>query len=127
MSKSYGNYVGLAEPADEAYGKLMSVSDDLMWRYYELLLDKPKEELNGLKKEVKAGKLHPMDLKKEMARLVVARFWSEAEAVDGQKKFEALFQKRDYSQAKEVALPADLDNPIWIVALLRSLGAVKAS
>ena len=127
MSKSYGNYVGLAEPADEAYGKLMSVSDKLMWRYFELVLEKPKEELEILKKEVKLEKRHPMDLKKEMARLVITKFWSEEEGVMSQKKFEALFQKRDYSQAKEVALPADFDNPAWVVALLRNLGAVKAS
>lgn len=127
MSKSLGNYIGLIEPADEAYGKLMSVSDELMWRYYELLLGKPEEELKILRKDVKVGKAHPMALKKEMACGVVTKFWSAAEAADAQKKFEALFQQRDYSQAKEVALPASCANPIWIVELLRNLGAIKAS
>ncbi|MBU1007565.1 tyrosine--tRNA ligase [Candidatus Dependentiae bacterium] len=127
MSKSLGNYIGLIEPPDEAYGKLMSVSDELMWRYHKLLLDKPEEELKGLRRQVKAGKVHPMVLKKEMAFGVVKKFWSEAEAVEAQKKFEALFQKRDYSQAKEVSFSESHDNPIWIVELLRNLGAIRAS
>lgn len=127
MSKSYGNYVGLSENPEEAFGKLMSISDDLMWRYYELLLNKSEEELKVLKKDVKNEKKHPMTLKKEMAAGIITRFWSQDKADVARKRFEALFQKRDYTQAKEVALPADTDNPIWIVALLRNLGAIKGS
>lgn len=127
MSKSLGNYVGLAEPADQAYGKLMSISDEMMWRYYALLLYKPEEELKVLKKKVKSGDLHPMNLKKDLSRQVIARFWSEDEADKAQQKFEALFQKRDYTKANEVALDASTDNPVWIVSLLRNLGAVKGS
>lgn len=127
MSKSLGNYIGLSEPADQAYGKLMSVSDELMWRYFELLLNKPKQELKVLQKDVKANKVHPMKLKKQMAHDVVAMFWSKDEAGEAQKSFEALFQKRDYSQAKEIALGGDCANPIWIVELLKSLGAIKGS
>jgi len=127
MSKSLGNYIGLAETADQAYGKLMSVSDDLMWRYYELLLYATEEEIGAWMKGAKAGTVHPMELKKEMARKVVSKFWSEEEALGAKKQFEALFQKRDYTKAKEVVLDDSLDNPVWIVALLRALGAVKAS
>jgi len=128
MSKSFGNYIGLTESADEVYGKLMSVSDKLMWRYYNLLLDESEPELKALRKKVRSGDVHPMKLKKGMARGVVTKFWSEAEAVEAQKKFEALFQKRDYSHAKEVKLSASsCANPIWIVELLRNLGAIKAS
>lgn len=127
MSKSFGNYIGLFEPAEEAYGKLMSVSDELMWRYYSLLLLKPEEEIKVLRKQVKAGTLHPMKLKKEMAHSVVTKFWSREEADGAQQQFEALFQKRDYTKAKAVLLPESLYNPIWIVSLLRNLGAVKAS
>jgi len=127
MSKSLGNYIGLSEPADEAYGKLMSVSDKLMWRYFELFLRKSKEELEVLQKEVKSGKQHPMALKKKMAHQVIAMFWSADGADKAQQSFEALFQKRDYSQAKEVALPESLSNPVWIVELLRSLGAISGS
>jgi tyrosyl-tRNA synthetase len=127
MSKSLGNYVGLAESSDTAYGKLMSVSDKLMWRYYQILIFKSEVELEDLKKKVKSGKLHPMDLKKDMARQVVERFWSSDEAVEAQEKFEALFQKRDYTKAKEVEISESLDNPIWIVALLKELGAIQGS
>jgi tyrosyl-tRNA synthetase len=127
MSKSYGNYIGLTEPADEAYGKLMSVSDELMWRYYELLLEKPEEELKILRKKVKSEELHPMDLKKEIAHQVVSKFWSGDEADDAQQNFEALFQQRDYSKAKEVSVSASLENPAWIVSLLKDLGAISGS
>ena len=127
MSKSLGNYVGLSEPADQAYGKLMSVSDELMWRYLKILLDKSEQELKVLKKNVKGGKVHPMELKKDMAQQIIAKFWSEDDADNARSQFEDLFQKRDYTKAKEVALPDSLDNPIWIVSLLRNLGAVKAS
>lgn len=127
MSKSLGNYVGLAESAEVAYGKLMSISDDLMWRYDELLLEVSSDEINVLKKQVETKESHPMDLKKTMALSIVAKFWSSDEAGKAQEQFEALFQKRDYSQANEVALPASLANPAWIVDLLKALGAIKAS
>ena len=127
MSKSLNNYIGLAEPADTVYGKLMSVSDKLMWRYYALLLSKPKAELEDLKKKVKDEKVHPMDLKKDMARLVVSKFWSPEDATVAQEKFEALFQKRDYTKAKEVKISGSLDNPVWIVSLLKELGAIQGS
>ncbi len=127
MSKSLGNYVGLAETAEVAYGKLMSVSDELMWRYYELLLEISGDEVDDLKKQVETKKAHPMDLKKTMALSIVAKFWSEDEADKAQEQFEALFQRKDYSQASEVAMPKTLANPAWIVDLLKALGAIKAS
>jgi len=127
MSKSLGNYVGLAEPADQAYGKLMSISDDLMWRYYELLLFKPVAELKVWRKQVKAKELHPMTLKKEMAHAIITKFWSSDEATKAQQQFEALFQKKDYTKAKEVVLSADIADVVWIVDLLKDLGAIKTS
>lgn len=127
MSKSYGNYVGLWEPAEQAYGKLMSISDTLMWRYYSLLLLKTDEEIQRMKDGVQTNTLHPMTLKKEMALGIVARFWSTQEAQEAQKQFEALFQNKDYSKATEVELSKDTPNPIWIVDLIKKLGAVKTS
>ena len=119
MSKSLGNYIGLWEEATTAYGKLMSISDEMMWKYYLLLLNKPKEELSHT--------LHPMVLKKEMAFNIIKRFWSECDAQKGQEQFEALFQKKDFSQAQEFELPINTVNPIWIVDLLKTLGAIKSS
>lgn len=127
MSKSYGNYVGLWEPAEQAFGKLMSISDELMWRYFSLLLLKTDDDIQKMKDGVTSNTLHPMTLKKEMAFGIVARFWSTSDAENAQKQFEALFQKKDYSQANEVNLSADTPNPIWIVDLIKKLGAVKTS
>lgn len=127
MSKSLGNYVGLTEPAEVVFGKLMSISDELMWRYYELLLAKPQQELDALRKQTASGAVNPMNLKKEMAFGILKKLWSQEEAEAGQKHFEALFQNKDYTQAQEVELSASTPNPVWIVDLLKALGAIKAS
>jgi len=127
MSKSLGNYIGLWEKSDEAFGKLMSISDDLMWQYYTLLLHKTEEEIIQMQKGVKDEKLHPMDLKKEMAFEIVTKFWSKNEAEAAKQKFESLFQRKDYSQATEVKLPVGTKNPIWIVDLLKLLKAISTS
>lgn len=127
MSKSLGNYVGLWEPAEQAYGKLMSISDELMWRYYLLLLHKTPEEIEAMKRGVADQSLHPMTLKKEMARGVVARFWSKDDGDKAQAHFEALFQKHDFSKATEVSLPASITNPVWIVDLMKMLGAIQST
>ncbi len=127
MSKSLGNSVGLNEPASNAFGKLMSMSDELMWQYYILLLSKTAQEVKKMQDDVAAGTLHPMEVKKNMAQNVIARFWSGDEAVQARQQFESLFQKQDYSQAEQVILPDGFANPVWIVELLRSLGAVTTS
>ncbi|HEX4068791.1 MAG TPA: tyrosine--tRNA ligase [Candidatus Babeliales bacterium] len=127
MSKSLGNAIGLNETADNAFGKLMSISDELMWQYYILLLSKTAQQVEEMKKDVANGTLHPMQLKKDMAQGIVARFWSENDAVQARQQFESLFQKHDYSNAQAVALPDGFANPVWIVELLKALGAVTTS
>lgn len=127
MSKSLNNYVGLWEQASEAYGKLMSISDALMWRYYEVLLNTMEQEILQMQKEVVQEKRHPMILKKEMAYAIIKRFWSEHEAQEAQQRFEALFQKHDYAQAQEVEILVKIKQPIWIVELLKMLGAITSS
>ena len=74
MSKSYGNYIGITEPPIEIFGKVMSISDDLMWRYYELLTDVTTREIDELKQAVAKGEAHPMKLKQELAHRIVADF-----------------------------------------------------
>lgn len=125
MSKSLGNAIGLTEPADQAYGKLMSISDELMWHYYHVLLYMSDADIKKAKDEISTAKIHPMDLKKKMARDIVARFWSSTEADHAQKQFESLFQKKDYSQADEVSI--DLSKEIWVVDLLKELKAIGSS
>lgn len=127
MSKSLGNYIGLTEAPEQAFGKLMSISDTLMWRYYELLTSKTKSEIESLKTEVSTGKRHPLVCKKEMASLIVSRFWSPAEAASGQAHFEGLFQKKEFDHATPVSLSSPAITPLWIVSLLRELGAIESS
>jgi tyrosyl-tRNA synthetase len=94
MSKSLGNYIGINEPPQEMFGKLMSVSDGLMWRYYDLLTDLPPAEIAGLKKSVSDGTIHPLEMKKSLARRVVSDFHGAHAADQAQKDWEAQFQKK---------------------------------
>ncbi len=127
MSKSLGNSIGLTEPADQAYGKLMSISDELMWRYYEILLYKSSYDLENMKKAVLMHEAHPMELKKIMAHSILARFWSSKEAHEAQTVFEELFQKKDYSHAQTINCAEFLGKPTWIVDILKHLGAVPST
>ncbi len=92
MSKSLGNYIGINEPPDEMFGKLMSISDDLMWRYLELLSFRPAAEIEGWKRQVTAG-ANPRDMKVLLAEEVVERFHSRAAALRAHEGFVARFQK----------------------------------
>lgn len=127
MSKSLGNAIGIAESADQAYGKLMSISDQLMWRYLYLLLGKTEEEVSNMQQAVVAGSAHPMQIKKDMAYTLIKKFWTSTEAESAQLSFEALFQKKDYSKAQEVVLPENTPSLLWIVELLKLLGAIASS
>jgi tyrosyl-tRNA synthetase len=111
MSKSLGNYVGIDEPPGEMFGKLMSISDDLMWRYFDLLSFRPKRDVLALGRAVAEGR-NPRDVKFELARELVARFHGEAEAERAQGEFVARFQRG--------ALPEDLPE----VAISCGQGAV---
>ena len=94
MSKSLGNYVGINEPPQEMFGKLMSISDGMMWRYYELLTDLPPVEIAGLKKSVSDGNAHPLEAKKKLARRIVSDFHGAPAADQAQKDWETQFQRR---------------------------------
>ena len=127
MSKSLGNYVALIEPANEAFGKLMSISDSSMWTYYELLLGKTKSEIDNMKENIEAGIAHPMNLKKEMAQQIISRFWSEKEAKAAREVFEQLFQKKDFANAQEIKYEPEYAQEIWIIDFLKKIGAVSSS
>ncbi len=118
MSKSLNNYIGLFESAKTAYAKLMSISDELMWRYWLLLGGKTDREIEVLKAKIDDGSLHPMELKKQMASTIVSKFWSREEANEAEGSFEAIFQNRDFSQVKE--LKVDLPESCWIVDLIKA-------
>lgn len=127
MSKSAHNYIGLAEPAEQAYGKLMSISDKLMWRYMHLLLKTSEDEISSLQERIAYGSAHPMALKKNMAYEIIEKFWSKDEANHAQYQFEALFERKDYSSAQQVTLPTDTANPIKILTLLSKLDAIETN
>jgi tyrosyl-tRNA synthetase len=100
MSKSLGNYVGITEPPGEMFGKLMSMPDDLMWPYYDLLTDRKPEEIAAIKKEVSSGKMHPMDIKMRLAQEVIAGFHGGEAAAKAGEEFQRVFRDR---QAPEEA------------------------
>lgn len=127
MSKSYGNSVGLSEPADQAFGKLMSISDELMWHYRSILLQESADQIASYKKSIADGTAHPMELKKNMSHDIVATFWGKSAAQEAQHQFEELFQKRHYDEAPSISLPTELANPCWIVDLVKILGNVSSS
>ncbi len=94
MSKSYGNYIGINESPREIFGKLMSISDELMWRYYELLSDLSVDEIEELKSELVLGKIHPKVVKENLAMEIVARFHSEDLAIKARDEFEEIFSRK---------------------------------
>ncbi len=93
MSKSLGNYVAVEDPPNEMFGKLMSISDDLMWKYWLLLTDRPEDEIEGVRRRVAAGERHPMDVKKELAAVVVTEFHSADAATAARVEFERVFSR----------------------------------
>jgi len=120
MSKSLGNYVGINEPPQEMFGKLMSISDDLMWRYYELLTDLSPAEIDGLKKSVSDGSTHPLEMKKDLARRIICDFHTAPAAEQAQKDWEAQFQERSLPSEIRVQ-PCDFDSPVKLFRLLVTL------
>ena len=95
MSKSLGNAIGIHEPPLEMYGQIMSISDDMMWRYYELLTDVRMEQIAAMKADAASGKAHPMALKKELARSIVADFHSAEAAAKAGEDWAKQFQKHE--------------------------------
>jgi tyrosyl-tRNA synthetase len=128
MSKSLGNAIGLFDKPADAYGKLMSIPDHLTYRYFLLLLNRSDSQITDLRHQVESGKIHPMDLKKQMAHEIVTTFWSQAEADQAQAQFQALFQEKDFSQATAIKIPAEImGQKIWIAKFLQELKAAPSS
>src|SRR5207244_1357499 len=106
MSKSLGNYVGITEAPGEIFGKMMSIPDELMWSYYELLTDRMPQEIVALKQEVAGSKLHPMDAKMRLAEEVISDFHGQAAARKAAENFQRVFRDRQAPvEAPVVKLP----------------------
>jgi tyrosyl-tRNA synthetase len=126
MSKSLGNYVAIAEPPFEMYGKLMSISDELMWRYFELLSRRPLQELGALRRKAADG-MNPRDIKLELASEIVTRFHDASSAERARADFIA--RHRDQSVPGDLPLvqvPAP-QGKIGVAHLLKSLGLVEST
>ena len=125
MSKSLDNYVGINEDSDEMFGKIMSISDDLMWRWFELLSFRPINEVNELKKEVKSG-MNPRDIKILLAEEIIERFHSKEDAENAKNTFLDRFQKG--AKPKDIeTFSISLDDDIAIGNLLKESGLVQST
>ena len=102
MSKSLGNYVGITEPPQEMFGKMMSIPDELMWSYYELVTDRTEQEIADLENEVAAGKLHPMDAKMKLGEEVVSVFQGAEAGRKAADNFQRVFRERQAPAEMEV-------------------------
>ena len=125
MSKSLGNYVGITEAPGEIFGKMMSIPDELMWSYYELLTDRTPQQIAALKQEVAGGKLHPMDAKIRLAQEVISDFHGHAAARKAAENFQRVFRDR---QAPEEApiFRVPSGEPRRVVSILVDAGAVPS-
>jgi len=146
MSKSLGNAIGIHEPPQEMYGKLMSINDELMWRYWTLLTDLRQSEIEKMRADVASGALHPMEAKKRLARTIVGGFWGDDAAQQADAQWARQFQQKDLSAVTEeirvdwlrvvVADAASLENkfkrdprlpfPVNVAKLLVALGICES-
>jgi tyrosyl-tRNA synthetase len=101
MSKSLGNAIGIKEPPSEMYGKLMSISDELMWKYWIFLTDLRQSEIGQMQVDVKSGTLHPMEAKKRLARTITAGFHSQSAAEETDRNWALMFQQKAVSEDLE--------------------------
>ncbi|BAF69873.1 tyrosine--tRNA ligase [Nitratiruptor sp. SB155-2] len=119
MSKSLGNYVGVTEEPNEMFAKLMSISDELMWRYYELLSSKSLEEIQTLKEGVEKGEIHPKFVKELLAMEIVERYHDAEAAKAAKEEFDRVHKKNDIpTDIKEV----EMQGPVWIAKALVEAG-----
>ena len=126
MSKSLGNYIGITEPPNEMFGKLMSVSDQLMWRYFELLSFLSSDQIDNLKKEVSDG-ANPRDMKFLLAEEIVGRFHSARQANAAKQDFIQRFQKREIPEDIAVVEVAGIDGKLALANLLKQANLTSST
>ena len=127
MSKSYGNYVGIDEPPDVMFGKLMSISDELMIKYYELLSDITIEQLNSLKEGIQNGTAHPRDAKVSFAKEMITRFHSKEAADGAHENFDKMFRDKEVPEDIEVVTMKKSEIGAWLPKLLATIGMVSST
>ncbi|MFW5770584.1 MAG: tyrosine--tRNA ligase [Spirochaetota bacterium] len=130
MSKSLNNYIGIEESPREIFGKVMSISDEVMFLYYELVTDVPREQINESRKGLEAGELHPRDVKVKLAKEICKQFHDEEAANNAEAEFNRIFVNKDVpDDIDEYAIPEDelSDGKIWIIKLLVLTGMAKSN
>ena len=127
MSKSLGNYIGINEPANEQFGKAMSISDELMFRYYELLTDIPLDQIQKLRKDVAAGTRHPMHVKADLAASIVADYHGRTASEAAREEFNRVFRKRQNPEDLETKKISIAAGPIRLTRLLASLNLAPSN
>jgi tyrosyl-tRNA synthetase len=127
MSKSYGNYIGVSEAPKEIFGKIMSISDELMVRYYELLSDISNDEYDKLIADLKSGELHPKQAKVNLGKEIVSRFHSAEAAVSAADEFDRIFQKKKLPDDIPVhKVNWDGADEVWLPKVLNDAGLVSS-
>ncbi|MDH5678835.1 MAG: tyrosine--tRNA ligase [Nitrospinota bacterium] len=128
MSKSYDNYIGIDEPPREIFGKVMSISDDLMIRYYELLSSISNQDLEKLKEGLKSGAVHPKKAKADLGREIVARFHSQEAGVEAADEFDRVFAARKLpDEIPQRKLDWSEGDEAWLPKALQEAGLVSSS
>jgi tyrosyl-tRNA synthetase len=130
MSKSLGNYIGIDESPREMYGKTMSLPDELMVRYFELVTPVPLEEVRRIKAGLADGSLHPRDVKMRLAREIVSFYHGEEAALKAEEEFKRVFQQRELpDEIPEFRITPDMleDGSIWLPRLLQQAGLVSST
>jgi tyrosyl-tRNA synthetase len=127
MSKSLGNYIGIDEPPKEMYGKIMSASDELMLRYYELLSHISLEELNALKAGIAQGAVHPKHAKENLAIEIVERYWGREEAQRVKEEFEHIFRQKGLPDEIPVCELAWDEDGMWVPKIMKLSGLTQST
>jgi tyrosyl-tRNA synthetase len=127
MSKSLGNYIGINEAPNEQFGKVMSISDELMFRYYELLTDIPLAGIQKLKQDVQSNKRHPMDAKADLAVRIIAGYHGAVAAESAREEFNRVFRNKEIPEDIEVKKVSLASGPLRIMKLLTSVGLAPSN
>jgi len=127
MSKSLGNYIGINEPSDEIFGKIMSISDALMVRYYELLSDMPLSELEKLKSGLADNTVHPMEAKKALGRELVGRFHGQTAAKEAEENFVKRFRDNEIPDEMPQVSHALSDGTLLLARAMTEAGLTKSN
>ncbi|MEW6674857.1 MAG: tyrosine--tRNA ligase [Nitrospirota bacterium] len=122
MSKSLGNYIGITEPPKEMFGKIMSISDELMLRYYELLSRISIEELDLLKEGIEKGKIHPKYAKENLAIEIVERYWGKDEAIRAKEEFNHIFKEKGLPDEVPVVELEWEEDEMWVPKIMKLSG-----